>query len=656
MNKEDRELGMGRAISRRDFVQGIAVATAGASALGAASSALAQAAAAAPPSPTLYPPLRTGLRGAHVGAFEDAHALRDGQAFNGPQSTGEVYDLVVVGGGLSGLASAVWYRKEAGPTAKILVLDNHDDFGGHAKRNEFWYNGQQYLANGGSAYLVAPPQWENESKTFLDDLGVDWRNPNYPRTARMQSSQKLGPATYFNKKHYGKDQLVVGGSYEDPTPEYMAKTPLTPQMRAEVIRLFKGTTDYLPGLSKEDKVAKLRSMTYRDYLINVAKFSPEIIGYSGGAWCLGADMCTAWFAFFRFSPGFDGLGLDKPHFSPEGAEHRAIDYNWICGNSDLARLMVRMLIPDSLPAGPWLSVEGQRADYSTLDRPSNATRIRVSSIVVGAKHIGAPGPQFEPEGREVLVSYMNGGKLVSVVGKHVIMAGMNNVIPYLCPDMPDPQKAALHQAVRAVNQQTNVLFRNWESFAKLGVNRVGAPNNFFGTMNMGGGTLVGGMAPIKDPSQPMLVGFGTGGNSGVLSNRTMASELCDGEPPALGTPIDDQFRIVRMGMLSKDFAFWERQIRTMAAGALSGTNFDPARDIVAITVNRWPHGFATGRSTLEDDPTQISPTIIAKQRFGNIAIANSDAAGTSLAQSAIQEAYRAVQDLKPKAYGFYEYI
>jgi spermidine dehydrogenase len=656
MNKEDRELGMGRAISRRDFVQGIAVATAGASALGGASSALAQAAAAPPPSPTLYPPLRTGLRGAHPGAFEDAHALRDGQAFSGAQSTGEVYDLVVVGGGLSGLASAVWYRKEAGPAAKILVLDNHDDFGGHAKRNEFWYKGQQYLANGGSSYLVAPPQWENQSKTFLDDLGVDWKNPGYARTARMQSSQKLGPATYFNKKHYGKDQLVVGGSYEDPTPEYMAKTPLTPQMRAEVIRLFTGKTDYLSGLSKEDKVAKLRSMTYRDYLINVAKFSPEIIGYSGGAWCLGADMCTAWFAFFRYSPGFAGLGLDKPHFSPEGPEHRAIDYNWICGNSDLARLMVRMLIPDSLPAGPWLSVEGQRADYSTLDRPSNATRLRVSSIVVGAKHIGAPGPQFEPEGREVLVSYMNGGKLVSVVGKHVIMAGMNNVIPYLCPDMPDPQKAALHQAVRAVNQQTNVLFRNWESFAKLGVNRIGAPHNFFGTMSMGGGTLVGDMAPIKDPSQPMLVGFGTGGNSGVLSNNTMASELCDGMPPALGTPIDDQFRIVRMGMLTKDFAFWERQIRTMAAGALSGTNFDPARDIVAITVNRWPHGFATGRSTLEDDPTQISPTIIAKQRFGNIAIANSDAAGTSLAQSAIQEAYRAVQDLKPKAYGFYEYI
>ena len=639
MNKQDRELGMGRKISRRDFVQGVAVATAGATAIGQAGSAFAAAAASPGPNPATYPPLRLGLRGAHPGAFEEAHNLRDGKAFSPtPESTGEVYDLVVVGGGLSGLASAVWYRKEAGPTAKILVLDNHDDFGGHAKRNEFWYNGQQYLANGGSSYLVAPPEWQNESKTFLDDLAIDWRNPRYARTGRLQTDRKLGPATYFNKKHYGKDTTVLG-SYEDPTTDFLKKTPLNTQMQGEVLRLFTGKVDYLAGLSKDEKVAKLRSMTYRDYLINVAKFSPEIIGYSGGA----------------YSPGFDGLGLERPRMSPEGPEHRATDYNWVCGNSDLARLMVRSLIPDSLAAGPWLSVEGQRVDYSTLDRPSNATRIRVSSIVVAAKHIGAPGPQFEPEGREVLVSYMNGGKLVSVVGKHVIMAGMNNVIPYLCPDMPEPQKAALHSAVRAVNQQTNVLFRNWESFAKLGVNRIGAPHNFFGTMSMGGGTLVGDQAPIKDPSQPIVVGFGTGGNSGVLSNITMATELCDGAVPEGGS-IDDHFRMVRMGMLSKDFSFWERQIRQMAASALSGTNFDPARDIVGITVNRWPHGFATGRSTLEDDPNQISPTVIAKQKFGNIAIANSDAAGTSLASSAIYEAYRAVQDLKPRSFGFYEYI
>ena len=255
MNREDRELGMDRDISRRDFVQGVAVATTGAAALGSAGKAAAQTIAA--PNAATYPPLRNGMRGAHIGSFEDAHALRDGRTFGAPESTGEVYDLVVVGGGLSGLAAAVYYRKEAGPSAKILVLDNHDDFGGHAKRNEYWYNGRQFMTNGGSSYLVAPPQWTNEAKTMLDDLGIDWQNPRYPRRRGLETDLKLGPATFFGKKHFGADKLVIGGALENPTAEFLAKTPLSPRMQADVLRLFTGKVDYMAGASVEDKIAKL---------------------------------------------------------------------------------------------------------------------------------------------------------------------------------------------------------------------------------------------------------------------------------------------------------------------------------------------------------------------------------------------------------------
>jgi spermidine dehydrogenase len=658
MNGEDRDLGMGRPISRRDFVQGVAVATTGLAAVGGPAAVMAQTAAGGAPSAANYPPLRTGMRGMHPGAFEAAHALRDGQTFASPESTGETYDLVVVGGGLSGLAAAYFFRKVAGPSARILILDNHDDFGGHAKRNEFYVNGRQYIANGGSAYLVAPPQWTRDSLSLLDDLGVDWKNPRYPRRRGLETTLPLGPATYFNKEHYGRDQLVAGGSVFSPTAEYLARTPLSPKLREEVLRLYTGKVDYMAGMSADEKIAKLRSMSYRDYLLNVAKFSPELLAFSRGAWCLGNDMCTAWFAFFRFRPGFDGLGLQRPNWSPEGEEHRAADFNWVAGNSDLARLIVRSLIPSALAAGAWQAVEHERVNYAVLDQPSSPARIRLSSIVVSAKHIGPKPPQFEPEGREVEVAYISGGRLKSVVGKHVIMACMNNVVPYLCPDMPEQQKAALRQAVRAVNQQTAVLFRNWEAFAKLKTSSISAPNNFFGSMNMNGGTLVGSMQPVTDPSQPIMVGFGTGANSGVLSNPQMVSDLCGGNPPPVGTPIDDQFRIVRNGMLATPFETWERKIRTMAAGALSSGGFDPARDILAITVNRWPHGFATGRNVLEAPNAyeELSPTIVAKQKFGRIAICNSDAAGQSLAGAAIEEAYRAVNDLQPKSLGFYEIV
>jgi spermidine dehydrogenase len=293
-----------------------------------------------------------------------------------------------------------------------------------------------------------------------------------------------------------------------------------------------------------------------------------------------------------------------------------------------------------------------------LDTPGAPCRIRLSSIVFRARHVGANPPQFQPDGREVEVSYMNGGKAYSVTAKNVVMACMNNIVPYLCPEMPDRQKRALHTAVRAANQQTNVLFRNWEAFAKLGINTVACPNTFYGHFGLSAPETVGKMQVVHDPSEPILVGYGTAGNSGLMTNPTMVSELCGGNPPPPGTNGDDQFRAVRMGLLQTPFSTFERAIRTQAVRALSGSGFDPARDIVAITVNRWPHGFATGRNILFDseDPNELSPTIYAKQKFGRITICNSDAGGLSLANSAIAEAWRAVSELEPRAYGYYEAI
>jgi spermidine dehydrogenase len=654
MKGEDRDLGMDRDISRRDFVQGVAVGVAA----GAAAASLPAFAADAPSAAT-YPPLRTGMRGNHPGSFEDAPGMKQvlgkDPVWPDPISTNETYDLVVVGGGISGLAAAYFFRQRAGKDARILILDNHDDFGGHAKRNEFYYKGRTFLSAGGSDYLVAPPTWTRQCLGLIEDLGIDWRHPGRERTALPV---KLQPSTFFRKEVYGADKLVVGSTPQRPTPEFLAQAPLPDGLKASLVELFTGKTDYLQGMTTEQKIAKLESISYRDYLLNVAKLHPDILAYTQGVWCLGNDMCTAWFAYFRGKPGFAGLGIKRPDGSPESAEHGAEDYHFPAGNSDMARLIVRALIPAALPQGSWQDIETERTNYAVLDVPGAPTRIRLSSIVFRAQHIGPNPPMFQPEGREVRVDYMHGGKAYSVVGKYAIMAGMNNVVPYMCPEMPEQQKQALHLAVRAANQQTNVLFRNWEAFVKAGTSNVTCPNTFYGRFGIGTSGSEDNKPVTPDPTQPILVSYGTAGNSGLMSNPTMVSELCGGNPPPPGTYVDDQFRAVRMGLLQTPFSTFERAVRSQAARALSGTSFDPARDILAITVNRWPHGFATGRNTLFDKvrPGDLSPTVMAKQKFGNIAICNSDAGGQSLANAAIAEAWRAVDDLQPRAYGYYELI
>ncbi|MEO4001875.1 FAD/NAD(P)-binding protein [Mesorhizobium sp. CAU 1732] len=656
MNREDKDLGMATTITRRNFIQGVAVAAASSSML--ASGGSAHASASSPATGETYPPMRTGMRGMHPGSFEAAHDLRDGATFGAPENTDELYDLVVVGGGLSGLASAHFFRKRFGNDAKILIIDNHDDFGGHAKRNEFEHEGKILMANGGSSYLVGPSYWTNEAKTVLSDLGIA-KGHEADRVDRdLYKGLGMAPSTFFRGDVYGEDRLVAGGTPQNPTEEFLARTPFPDQVGQDLMRLIHGSVDYLPGMSTDEKIAKLRSISYRDYLLDVAKVHPDVVPIIGGVWCLGPDMGSAWFAFFRRRPGFDGLGLERPWGSPEAEEITSDDYSLPAGNSDVARLLVRALIPEALPEGGPTDVQTQRVDYRTLDRDGAKVRIRLSSIVVKVEPSGKDRAIFRPDDGEIGVTYINDGKLKRVRGNNVVLACMNNVIPHILPELPQPQKDALHQAVRAANQMTNVLFRNWEPFEQLKTNSVTFPSTFYGRMALTSPRYFGDLTPSTDPSQPIVVSFNTGINSGIASNPFMVEGLLGEGVPPPGTHMDDQFRMIRFGLLDAPFETFERHVREQSVAALSGTSFDPARDILAITVNRWPHGFTTGRNTLfaQDREAEESPTILARRPFGRITIANADAGGVSTAGTAIDQAFRAIRELEQSSFGFYEQI
>jgi spermidine dehydrogenase len=629
--KKDRALGMGCPISRRDFLNGVAVGVGGAlvgepmlaaAAMGGDGFAPEQA-------PGYYPPALTGMRGNHDGTFTYAHRLRDGGKWDaaGPAAkTDDLYDLVIVGGGISGLAAAYFYRQSAGSGARILILDNHDDFGGHAKRNEFHAGNRLVLSYGGTQSIESPGSYSAVAKGLLVELGI--HVGHFFKDYDQNLYKKLGTATFFDKETFGQDRLLTGMN-STPWPEFLAKAPLSDVVRRDIARVYTEKVDYLAGLSKEQKLAKLATISYADYLTKYCKVTPEALPFfqtfphdlfGVGIDAVSAAACYASpddYESFTY-PGFDGLGF------PEPEKEEPYIFHFPDGNASVARLLVRALIPGGVPGETMEDVVTTRADYSKLDQPHADVRLRLNSTVVHVQHTGAT----LDSPREVEISYVRGDKLQSVHGKNCVLACYGMMIPYLCPELPDKQKDALSYLVKTPLVYTHVALRNWTAFSKLGVHQVVAPGSYHTHTALDFPVSIGQYQFPSNPEEPMV----------LFMLRT---------PCKPGLPMRDQYRAGRIELMATPFATFERNIRDQLTRMLSSAGFDPARDILGITVNRWAHGYAYTPNSLFDPDwkEEEKPWVIGRKPLGRIAIANSDAGANAYTNEAIDQAHRAVSEL-----------
>lgn len=619
---------MTQRITRRDFLDGVALAV-------VAGAAPATLLAQAPGAPG-YPPALTRWRGSTPGSYGVAHAIRDGKRYSVSELPIEdSFDLVVVGAGIGGLAAACFFRRSR-PEARVLILDNHDDFGGHARRNELTtQQGRLLVSYGGSESIQSPgSEWSDAALGLLRDLNVDVGRFERAFDRGLYPGLGLSRGVFFTREAFGVDRLVRGDPMRmvaddippdrmnaRPVAQFVADFPVSPDQRSRLVALFTEERDVLPGRSAEQKEAALAALSYREFIQGYWQLDDSgantFQGRSNDFFGIGVDGLPAYDAMKAGYPGFQGLGL-RHDANPELDDPYI--HHFPDGNASLARLLTRRLIPGVAPGSSMDDIVTARFDYARLDQRSAAVRLRLGCTVVSL----ANGKQ-----RNVDIGYVRGGKLHHVQARHAIHSGYATMLPRICPDLGTAQKSALAGAVRAPLVYAKVLVRNWLPWVRQGVHEITNPMGFFSRLKLDYPVSLGDYRFASRPEEPMVL------------------HLVHVPTVPMSRDVDQRsaWKAARAQLYTRTFDDFERRIRDELTRMLGDGGFDAGRDIQAITINRWGHGYAYGFNSIYDEEQEFGQQVIARRPIGRICIAGTDAARSAYAHAAIDQAHRAVAEI-----------
>jgi len=622
--------GMDREITRRDFLNG-ALAGSGAVLLTATPplQLLARAAATSPADDW------TGhggvgdyanSNGNTLQVLEAGHQIRDGKFETLPASvidTGEVYDCVIVGGGISGLAGALIFQRLAGNSKTCLVIDNHPIFGGEAKRNEFLVDDHRLIGHQGSA-LFWPPYPHSFIARFYDSIGLTAPRLEYQKWAGPAPEIPLTRTPYLGSAPYG---LYFGAKFGQPQGVWVTDAgrqklegaPISAKAREELLRYQSDSTPPQKPQYRGDAISRrLDTITLEDYMMERYGISRETIRAfapdEGGGFGLGPDALSAYTAY-----AFDELGPipdDGTEMFPDG-------------NSGIARLIVKTLIPESIAGSTSLEdVCRKDVNFAALDRAGAAARIRLDSTAVWVKHDDAKHDGDPAKSESVTVAYTRGGKTYRVKARSVVMAGGSWTTRHIVRDLPDDRKEAYAQFYRSPCMVANIAVRNWRFLYKMGISGCQWFEGLGSYMQVRKQALCGADSPTIGPDSPV-----------VLAIKVLYSYP--------GKTAEQQGHMGRAEMISTPFREYERQIRQQFTDMFARSGFDASRDIAGIILNRWGHAYASPAPGFYfgKDGKPAPGDVLRAAPFGRIAFANTDLSGTPDHKSSIIEANRAVEQL-----------
>lgn len=634
MSKTNRTSG----ITRRDFLNGLSMG--GAALMLGPKTLLAQ--ALAPVNASLdmayYPPILNGIRGSHQGSFETAHALAwGGQKPKLYIDIDEEYDLIVVGGGISGLAAAYFYQKHTGGNQKILILDNHDDFGGHAKRNEFHSQDRMMLGFGGSQNMEYRG-YGAVTNDVLQEIGIDFK--------KLESSVDPDWSLGNMEKPLGMylegeaDNRIVNGPWNAALHgfgDYKAlveELPLAQDEKQRLISFIAGEKDVLADMSLSEKLNYVHTTSYTEFLKDkVGLKSPSLAlaePMIRALYTVGGDCVSVFEAIGRGMPGLRSLGWSgnlTTDLAVDPEDLHPVLY-FPDGNASIARLFVRKLIPTVALGKDMNDIVSAQFDYSQLDKPDNLNKIRLNSTAVQVENLSDDS---------VAVSYVDvstgDAKNVRVKGKRCIMACYSAIVPHLIPELPAKQKAGLSYGEKNPLVYMSVLLRDGGIIEKTGVNQFNCPNSEYDWISTAPMVTMDDYKPEIKAGEPLVL---------FVANTP---------PPKrdVNNPNQTARDLIKAGrhkLYRMSFDDYERPLKKQLNKMFGQYGFDADKDIEAITVNRWPHGYAYEYMELFDPKwgKGQAPHEIGRKPFGNITFANSDSEAYAYVDGAINAAWRSVKE------------